>query len=171
MNERTVMKNEFTVINGNTPISDTGIFKWLSSQWYISTLPYSTKAAVVTYYLEAKCGFDVRKHCLDSDDLNSLLLCVSHWLDTTPYFPQQKAEDLFFRFISPQDRNFIKVEEVTPFLQELTRKAGWIYGDFIHNANTYYQIKGRKVYVKAQQILASRYLCSIAEVEAKAGES
>lgn len=162
--ERIVMRNESTTISPSLPICDTDIFKWLSRQWHVSSLPFSTKGAIIAAYLNGKCGFDVTKHSLHSDDLESLMLCVQNWFEVTAWFPPQPPGELFNKFISPQKRDFIKIEDVTECLKELTKQTGWIYGARLDNANTYYQIKGNKVYVKAQQILASRYLCDIREV-------
>lgn len=160
---RTVMRNEHTTINPNLPICDTDIFKWMS-EWYVNTIPFSTKGAIIAAYLNGKCEFDVTKHSLHSEDLESLMLCVQHWFECTAWFPPQSAGELFTRFISPQDRGFIQVGDVTPLVLRMVKETGWIYSHGLDNSNTYFSIvNNRKVFVKAQQILASRYLCDIQE--------
>jgi hypothetical protein len=136
------------------PLANDPYYAWLcanadkrGASWIDTLMPY----------LES-LGFVKGQDKINPDQLKTLEHVFDTWARCSPYFPPCKFEELF----EAGKRYYIygakpSHANATPKLLSMVRDAGWIYEP--DPENLYFQIIENRLYAKAQQILASRFLC------------
>lgn len=153
----------FKIVTKHEPLVDDPFYAWLDAN--VKKGEKNTDGALITQYLKS-LGFVVGQDRITEEQLEILRHVAEAWY-RGPWGKPTKFDDLFCN--TGTEYYIMGRKEklgITHELSDLVVSSGWIYN--VSPETTYFEIiGGNRLYAKYQQILGSRFICFISDLEAE----
>lgn len=151
------MTFELKTVRDDEPLNLDPFFDWLNAN--VDRCNPGPK--IIQRYLES-LGFVIGQDRITEGQHKTLNYVLEVWFRCMPYhLPMTLGEcftpgtDFHVRGIEGDQHN------ITPELKKAVEGAGWIYA--VEPSTTYFEVNGGRLFAIYQQILGSRFICTIKE--------
>lgn len=151
------------IISEHEPLVTDPYFAWLDA----NVDRCNPESFLVGKYLES-LGFVVGEDKITEDQHRILDYVEETWFRLTPYHLPMTWDECFVPgkdfsvHAKPpgEDKPFCR-RNITPALKAAVEQSGFIYP--VHPDNCYFEVINGRLYAKYQQILGSRFICTVKE--------
>lgn len=154
---------QFKIIDEHTPLIEDPFYAWLNA----NVDRGNPGQGLIRKYLTS-LGFQLGQDTVTAEQHKILEYVEETWFRCTPYHLPMTWDECFvdgdeFSVHAPppgEDKPFCR-RNITPELKNAVEQSGFIYD--VTPDTCYFEIIGDRLYAKYQQILGSRFICTIRE--------